>query len=892
MRGYQVLAAVSSIALAVSAQSAWAQTAESTPEEAGDEIVVSGIRASLQDALNTKRQASVISDVISAEDIGKFPDRNVAEALQRVPGIVINREFGEGERVSLRGTAPNLTKTMVNGHNIATADWFILEQLSATRSFNYLTLPSEIVGRLEVYKSPQADVEEGGIGGTINVTTRNPLDLDPFSFSGSIQGVYSERRGGVDPQLSGVLSWHNDDKTFGVLVGGFYQKRDIRRDGIEVLGYMDATVAGQTVKAPALIGSALFLQERERYGGNIGIQFSPSDALDINITGLYSRFGANNFNQNYLAWTSNALGGGGTLTNATVRNGTAVSGTVTSSGAGTTGRAVVFDAIDREAVSTTFAADFDMVWRPSDRGNLHFKFGYTKADGDTVQQPFYEGGAPGAFTYDLTGGIPRVSFSGLSATNPAALDFDFGSLHQVTNDDKEVYVYADYEHEVDLGPINALKVGFKYTDHDRVTTFLATTYGGFFLPLLASGCGGAPCTSSFFAGGTTPSDFLGNIGGAGVLRSYWTVDRAKLQTTYGALPANVRARIILPSENHSINEQGIGGYVMAKFGGDDWRGNFGVRVIQTKQTSTGNVIGVPAATPGVVTGNAFGDYLPTTVRRSYTDVLPSINVSFDLNPELVLRVAAGRTMARPDYTDIVPRISLNPGSLTASGGNPNLNPYRANQFDVSLEWYPSKDTIVAAAVYYKDVESYITDAVTQQRFPVQTATPNLARCNLVNAGNNLYDCLFDTTIRSNGPGGTNKGFEFQLTQQIFGGFGVQANYTFSDASVRGGGEVSGNSKHTLNLSGFFENDLLSARLSYNYRSKFFVTFDRASPLNQQATSSLDASLSVNLTDNIALSADVINITNHKIRQFSGIEDRPRAIYDNGRQIYFGARVKF
>ena len=280
------------------------------------------------------------------------------------------------------------------------------------------------------------------------------------------------------------------------------------------------------------------------------------------------------------------------------------------------------------------------------------------------------------------------------------------------------------------------------------------------------------------------------------------------------------------------------------------------------------------------------------MKRSYTDVLPSINISFDLNPDLVLRAAAGRVMARPDYTDIVPRISLNPGSLTASGGNPDLDPYRANQFDVSLEWYPTKDTIVAAAFYYKDVESYITDALTQRRFPVQTSTPNLSRCNLVDAANNLYDCLFDTTIRSNGRGGTNKGFEFQLTQQLFGGFGVQANYTFSDANIRGGGEVSGNSKHTLNMSGFFENDLLSARLSYNYRSKFFVTFDRASPLNQQATSSLDASFSVNLTDNVALSADVINITNHKIKQFSGIEDRPRAIYDNGRQVYFGARVKF
>ena len=147
---------------------------------------------------------SVIADVVTAEDIGKFPDKNVAEALQRVPGIVVNREFGEGERVSLRGTAPNLTKTLLNGHTVATADWFILDQVASTRSFNYLTLPAEIVGRLEVYKSPQADVEEGGVGGTINVITRNPLDLDPLTVSASAAGrlfrsVGQGRSAGVGP---------------------------------------------------------------------------------------------------------------------------------------------------------------------------------------------------------------------------------------------------------------------------------------------------------------------------------------------------------------------------------------------------------------------------------------------------------------------------------------------------------------------------------------------------------------------------------------------------------------------------------------------------------------------------------------------------------------------
>jgi iron complex outermembrane recepter protein len=267
-------------------------------------------------------------------------------------------------------------------------------------------------------------------------------------------------------------------------------------------------------------------------------------------------------------------------------------------------------------------------------------------------------------------------------------------------------------------------------------------------------------------------------------------------------------------------------------------------------------------------------------------------MSFDLDPTLVLRLAAGRTMARPDYTDIVPRISLNPGSLTAAGGNPLVDPYRANQFDVSLEWYPDRDTIIAAALYYKDVESYITDTITQEVFPVQTATPNTSRCSLVNQQNNLYDCLFDVNRRSNGPGGRNQGVEIQASRTLFGGFGVNANYTYSDANIKGGGQVPGNSKHALNVSGYYEDDLLSARLSYNYRSAWFITVDRAAPLNQEATESLDASASINLTENIALTADAINLTNEKIVQFSGTPDRPRAVYDNGRQFYLGARFRF
>ena len=180
-------------------------------------------------------------DAISAEDVGKFPDKNLAEALQRVPGVQVNREFGEGERVTVRGTSPTLTRMLFNGHSLATADWFILDQLNTTRSFNYLMFPADIIGQAAVYKTSQADLEEGGIGGTIDVKTRNPLDLDELEISGSLQGVYTELADKTDPQATALVQLEELRRNAGLLLAAaVYQKREIRRDGVEVLGYFDA----------------------------------------------------------------------------------------------------------------------------------------------------------------------------------------------------------------------------------------------------------------------------------------------------------------------------------------------------------------------------------------------------------------------------------------------------------------------------------------------------------------------------------------------------------------------------------------------------------------------------------------------------------------------------
>jgi iron complex outermembrane receptor protein len=874
----------SAVAIALYGGAGLAQAQQTSLEE----VVVTGIRASLRESIATKRESATIVEAITAEDVGKFPDKNVAEALQRVPGVVINKEFGEGERVSLRGTAPNLTRTLLNGHAVSSADWFILDQLNTTRSFNYLMLPADVIGKVEVHKSSQADFEEGGIGGTVNVITRNPLDLESMSFYGSLQGAYTDLADETTPQANALFSWKNTDETLGIMVAGVYQERKIRRDGVEVLGYFPVDIdpdpdVTNEVLAPALIGSALFQQDRKRTGGNIGIQFSPNDQVDFNLTALYSKFEADNLNENFLAWGSRAIGNGGTLTNFTLNEDTAVAGRIASANDGTSDFGVVYDAINRFATAETTDISLDTTVRDVGDWTLHFKLGYSDASGNTDSQPFVEFGAPAAFTYDLRGRAPSVSFENIDPTVPDDLSLIFSSLHQILNNDDEVYFYADASRPLDMGPFSGLKLGAKTTDHDRELIFNATTYGGFHVPL-----NGTP--GSVFAGPLTPGDFLDEIAADGTLDEYWQIDRAATTQMLFDNLANGPGRFFYPQQNFSINEKSYAGYVMGDIDSGKWRGNIGLRVVRTEQTSRGNFVHGLGAIE-----NPFGNFDPIVIDRSYDDLLPSLNLSYDLTDEVKLRFAAARVMTRPDFADIAPRTNLNQGALTGTAGNPNIDPYRANQADFSVEWYPDENSILAAGLYYKDIESFITDRPETQFFNVEDDAAPSTACTDVDVDGvppDTFSCPFLINVRSNGGGGRIYGAEFSLTKPLVGGFGVQANYTYSDAEADNGDPIPGNSEDAFNLAAYFENERVSARLAYTYRSEFFVTFDRSTQLNQDDLKSLDASVVVNVTDNLALTFDGVNLTNEEIVQFATDTFRPRAVYDNGRIYFAGARFKF
>jgi iron complex outermembrane receptor protein len=299
------IASAVTLALLGMAAPALAQQSGSAKAQQLDTITVTGIRASIEKAIEVKKNSTEVVEVITAEDIGKIPDKNVADSLQRIPGVTISSQsggsggFDENDRVSMRGTNPSLTQTLINGHAVATGDWFILDQVGLVgRSASYSLLPSEMVGQVIVRKSSTADLVEGGVAGSVDIISRKPLQFSkPLTVEGSIGGVYADLPNKTDLQVNALLNWKNAANTFGVLVQGFSEKRHLRRDGQEILGYgtIGATnpiavahpdLAG--VAYPTLIGSAFFEQVRERNGGMIDFQFRPMPGLEIDLNGFYS----------------------------------------------------------------------------------------------------------------------------------------------------------------------------------------------------------------------------------------------------------------------------------------------------------------------------------------------------------------------------------------------------------------------------------------------------------------------------------------------------------------------------------------------------------------------------------------------------------------------------
>lgn len=876
-RQYQrtaIAAAVAGVALSMGqarAQVPLQERADAAPQT----VVVTGVRAALEQSLRQKRNADAVVEVVTAEDIGKMPDKNVADAIQRLPGVNTQSSaggeggFGENDRVSLRGTSPSLQQTLFNGHAISTGDWFVLNQIGGNvgRSSSFSLLPSELVGSIVVQKSPTADLVEGGVSGAINVITRRPLDFkQQLTVEGSVQANYNDLSGKTEPHLSGLVSWKNASNTAGILVQGFSEKASVRRDGQEILGYTpisatsaaaiaDPSLAG--VMVPTFIGAALFEQKKKREGGAFDIEVRPNRDLTLDLNGFYSKLDAPHQNTNSLAAPANSINSLGLIPiNPVVRGGTLV-------GAGFTRNAGEVDNIYRpDAGGESWYLDFNGKWRVNQRFSLSGKVGRTHGVGWDRDDVYYQNNVDGGMVYALNGLSPAsVSYPGGNTAVPGSTAWAGGGESRSV--DREKYAQLDGELRLDDPTFQSLRFGARWTDHRRSAEHPLETRPG------ESGFTSPPPA---WSGQMYPGDFGSDIGGY-VPVPYFKYDGAALGA-WGAVPGNRLLDYVLRHNwmnEFEVAEKTAALYGMVDFGGERWSGNIGLRAVQTRQ---GTVVNLPGG-PNPVTGSAFGPYTPTMFKRTYRDYLPSANVKYDLTPDLTIRTALAKTIARPDYSALGGSVSLNDDALSGSGGNVHLDPVRSTNFDIGAEWYYAPKALLSAGLFYMDLRSIVAQGTS-----------------LGSYYNNKRGTFTEYQITSPfNTSGRNRGVEFSWQQPFLDNFGMLVNYTHADGELDDGGELLNSSKNTYNVTGYFENARFSARLAYNWRSKYKAGVDRGASQHVDDMGSLAGSVNVKLTDRLTLTFDALNLTNETIKMYAENEDRPRAFYANGRTFYLGLRGK-
>lgn len=869
-----IAAAVSVLVMGVSMQ-AHAQVAQQDAAGEPQTVIVTGVRAALEQSLRQKRNADAVVEVVTAEDIGKMPDKNVADAIQRLPGVNTQSSaggeggFGENDRVSLRGTSPSLQQTLFNGHAISTGDWFLLNQIGGNvgRSSSFSLLPSELVGSVVVQKSATADLVEGGVSGAINVITRRPLDFrQQLTVEGSVQANYNDLSEKTEPHLSGLVNWKNASNTAGFLLQAFSEKAAVRRDGQEILGYtpISATSAAAVanpqlagVLVPTFIGATLFEQVKKRTGGAFDFEVRPSSGLTLDVNGFYSELKAPHQNTNWLAAPANSINGSNLVPlTSTVRNNTLVAASFASNSG-------EVDNIYRpEAGGESWYLDFNGKFRASENLTLSGKLGKTHGVGYDRKDVFYQNNVDGGMVYALNGLSPAsVSYPGGNTTSPGSTAWAGGGEAQSVDQEKYAQVDGDWRMRGDL--VESVRFGARFTDHRRTAEHPLETRPG---PVGFSNPGPA------WNGEMYPSDFASNLGG-NLSSNYFKYDGAALGE-WGAVPGN---RLLDYTIRHNwmdefkVREKTNALYAMADLGGDGWSGNIGLRAIETRQTTVVNLAGGP----NPITGSAFGAYTPTTFERTYRDYLPSANLKFDLRPDLVVRTALAKTIARPDYSALGGSVSLNDDALSGSGGNVNLDPVRSTNFDLSAEWYFAPKAMLSAGFFYMDLRSIVAQGTSTGTYY-----------------NNKRSALAEYQITSPfNTSGTNKGVELSYQQPLGQNFGFLANYTYADGELDGGGELLNSSKRTYNLTGYFENERFSARLAYNFRSAYKAGVDRGASQHVDDMPSLAGSINVKLTDTLTLTFDALNITNETIKMYAENHDRPRAFYSNGRTFYLGLRAK-
>ena len=849
-----------------------------------DKVVVSGYTSSLEQSLEAKRAANAIIDVITAEDVGKFPDTNVAESLSHVPGVTVDRLFGQGERVSILGTDPNLNRTLLNGQTVASGDWFILD--APSRQFNYTLLAPEVIGQAEVYRTSEARLPEGSIGGTILLHTQSPLANAPLVFTGSAGDMYNDRSEKHDFNFSAVGSWHNEKKTVGILLGVQSASEHLRRDGVEALGTISAgaaspgaggdpaapptsiNVTNPSALLPNAINAALFKQLRKREGGNAVLEFRPSEHFEAVFNVLNVTVDNNNFNTSYYAFP-------GWWRGAVVDTGTVVNGIVDS---GHIRQNIgVMDLFYREASTKTEAYDGKFTFS-GDHFTVSAQVGYTKATGGTQAQYYIEpllsttGADVGSTGYSFSGAQSNPGFSWDKAgvaTDPHAWTVGGpwwnGNVAADPEKDDELYGQVDLTYQPAAGALKTIRAGARVTKHETSQNWYNITLATLPFHTLAD-----------FGPSLTPGNYLNGLSNiTSDMSNHVMIDPGLLKDAvynapYGTNGMNMQDALeagegFQPTQSFEVDETTNAFYVQGDFGWDKVKGNVGLRYVLTETSSSGYAVSGSTTTP-------------VTFDQDYDNWLPSANLSYQVNDDVVLRFGASSVIARPNYADMSSSVTLYDSIRQGVGGNPTLKPYESTNLDAAVEWYFQKNSAVGLSVFYKDIGNYILKSNGTEYYfneALGQVTPyTISRPE--NAGN-----------------AKSKGFLLFYQQTLAHGFGITANYAFVDASGENGQDLPFASKNQVNLSPYFENGKFLARLTYAWRSDYFTNVDRGNNVYTAAYTELDANFAYNFTSHFSLTLACTNLLDETYYVYTKVPaDMFQAAYKSGRRVQAAVHWKF
>ncbi len=877
------------IAVALFQQAAPSLAQTAAGEGVVEEIIVTGIRASIQQSLEVKRDADARLEVVTAEEVGKLPAHNVADALRGLPGVNISSSsadeggFDEADRVSLRGTSPSLTQTLINGHSVGSADWFVLSQgNNVGRSVSYTLLPSELVSSVEVNKSSHAKLQEGGTTGTVNIITRKPLQFsESLTVEASLGGVYSDQADQYDPQLSGLFNYKNEDGTFGVLLQVFKQERSLRRDAQEIPGgffrVADTDPVAATnpdlvgVYVPGLVGSTLFEQVRDRTGGLLEIQFRPSDDLTLGLSGFLSDMDANNYNRNFMLWGGNFARSQAPNPGYTIENGVLTNATY----AGVPGtNYAVYDMIYREATAKSNYITFDADWHITDSLRSRVMIGTTEGEGTTDRQFIAEvttnnGGGASWTTHGI--GSPLDWSIGGDGTPAGVTSFGTWGNQQVIATDQEDWINIDFSQDVDMGPLTSIDFGARYADHERETRSPEGATPGDIWSDLQNGE-----TRAY------PGDFGSAIGG--------TFPRDLWYFTPAALKESILNNSTWLSDNDGptgrhnygaewkVAEKNLAAYVQANLSGDQWSGNFGLRYVNVDQDINSYQAVASAANADV--SSLFGNWIYQNTSNEHSKVLPSANLKFNMSENVVFRFAASQTMTLPDYSALGASSWGSDLNKTGGGGNPNLKPVLSTNFDGNVEWYFMPRGLLSVGAFSMDLKDYVAFG-TETRMLYSELT------------NQLEEYLVSVPVNSNGQV---TGLEFVYEQPIGEMFGFNANYTYADGKTAhtwadGSNNLVGTSKDTYNVGAYFENEMFGARVNYTYRTDFLIGLSGANPYYQDDFGTLSMTLSYKPVEWLNISVDALNLNDPTLTYYQSAFI-PSSFYSNGRQYYLNVRAKF